>query len=106
MTRPKFEKFINDYRLVMDKNMSAMKLGIDLTDYEDDYHQMIENLGSHLFSEEGWEWIQWFALETDFQTRKEKYEAYDKDGSIICQDVDGLYDYLVKEKYISVTEEK
>ena len=106
MIYKQFAKFIADYKAIFDKWSKARELGIDLLEYDDLFHKVIDQLGLAYFSEGGWDWISWYVCETDFQSGKEKYEARDTDGNLICQDVEGLYEYLVKEKYISVTEEK
>ena len=106
MKQVQFEKFMADYKAIFDKWTKARELGIDLIEYDDIFHRVIDHLGKAFFTEEGWDWIQWYALETDFQTRKEKMEARDSDGILICQDVEGLYGYLVKSKYILVLQEK
>jgi hypothetical protein len=103
MTIGQFEKFMQEYELALSRSTEASKIGIDLITYDEVFYRVIDTLGKGLFTIEGWDWVSWYAIETDFQ--KKKYEAHDADKTLICQDLEGLYDYLIKEKYISSPQE-
>lgn len=60
---------------------------VNLIDYDHDYYNIIDTLGSSLFSEDGWELIM--------------QNIYDeKNGDLRNIDSDGLYDELISKGYI------
>jgi hypothetical protein len=65
---------------------------IDLFDYEDDYQTIITTCLKEIFNEEQYEWFEWFCYENDFGQKGMK--ATDKDGNIICQSWEQLYEIL------------
>lgn len=95
--------------------------GVDLINFVDTYHSIINELIKEVYGEEGYEWFSWFCYESEFGQRdwskgdtyrmKEdgtselvhkdgevRYGAYDKDGEPICYSIESLYEYLEKLK--------
>lgn len=90
------------------------KLGIDLINYVDPYHAIINELMREVYGEEGYDWWCWFCWESDFgrkdwsavprhsrDTRGElKLEhnnvwgARDADGNPICYSYESTWEYL------------
>ena len=68
------------------------KYQVDLINYEDDYEKVITALLKEVFNEEQYEWFEWFCWENDFGQKG--MEARDKDGNLICQSWEGLYEIL------------
>jgi hypothetical protein len=49
------------------------------------------------FGVDGEDMISWWCYEKDFGKR-EDLTCQDKDGNLICQDLDGLYEYIQNSK--------
>lgn len=92
MTFERFESIILELEK-QDKIQSELyKYNIDLFDFTDSYHQIIDKLIKEIYGEEGHDWFSWFCYENDFG-RKE-LGAWDENENPICQDVKGLWEYL------------
>ena len=89
MTREKLEDLINNLKNLSDRNDEIYKLGLDLIHYENDFHEVINLLLREVFNEEQMDWFYWFCFENDYG--RAGLEAWDMDGNLICQDIDGLY---------------
>jgi hypothetical protein len=97
MTIEQFKKLIDLHRQAQ-KNLSELHdIGVDL--FEGKYkiagyiEGMMETAMVSSFGEIGAEWVDWFIYETDYQSNK-KYEARDENAELICQDEEGLYNYI------------
>ena len=105
MTRKEFKKLMTAWKKMIDYEEKVMKTKIVHEDILDKHNLFTDIILGSLFTEHGLDWLYWFAYETDFQ-RKKGYDAYDNAGTkeerLICQDVNGLYDYLEKNKYFKV----
>lgn len=92
-----FEDFISLYRKTIERSDKLYKLGIDLIDYGDNYHNLITILFKEVYGEEGYDWFSWFCHESDFGEREyngDGYGAHDADGKPICYDVKSLWEML------------
>ena len=94
-----FKKLINEYREAQTMLSELNKIGFDF--FEGKYNLsdkfyclLILSLKTH-YNKEAIDWIEWFMFETNYQ-RGDKYEAYDEDKNIICQDLNGLWEYIEK----------
>lgn len=92
MTREKLEKLVNKLKNLSDRNKELYKLDIDLVNFEDPFYSVIELLLKEIFNEEQMGWFDWFCFENDYG--RASLVARDKDGNLICQDIDGLYKLL------------
>lgn len=100
----KFEKFekitrylISEYR----KSDDTAKLGIDLIEYCEGYHIIIDTLLSEIITDQGLDWFNWFLYEKDYISDgvgREDMKAYDNDVEIL-RTLEELYQYLVENKY-------
>lgn len=101
MTFPEFkeivDKMVESYKTID----SIYKLKIDLYESLSDYDFVIEKLWGHILTEFGEDWFNWYMYEKGGITGapKELITANDSDGTEICKDLEGLYDYLIKNKY-------
>jgi hypothetical protein len=91
--------------------------GVDLIEFVDTYHSIINELIKEVYGEEGYDWFSWFCYESEFGQKdwskgdtyrmKEdgtselvhkdgevRFGAYDKDGEPICYSIESLYHYL------------
>ena len=100
MTKEEFKNIIDLYKKYESCVTEYSNLGICL--YEGKYPvaevsmQIADSLWKEIYSEEGIDWINWFMYENDFGANGLK--AFDSDKSLICQDVDSLYDYIEQYK--------
>lgn len=100
MTREEFKEIINQIQRLEDYSDKYYKFGIDLFEGEypilDATYTTIRLLFESIYTEEGYEWIEWFCYENDFGNHK--LEAHDEEGNLICQTVDQLFDLLEEYK--------
>lgn len=99
-------KALTDLMVTQSKNSrAAYRLGIDLMDFCETQNTLINALWNQILTVEGKDWLDWFMYEKDYiedgKGRKE-LQAWDEDGTEICKDLRGLYDYLTKQKYFKV----
>lgn len=96
------------------------KNGVDLANFTDPYHVIINELLTEIYGEEGYEWFSWYCCENEYGQRdwskgdlyrmKEdgtselvhkdgevRFGAHDKDGNPICYSHETLWEYLEKE---------
>jgi len=93
--------------------------GVDLTDFIDPYSNIINELITEIYGEEGVDWFNWFCWESDFGQKdwskgdtykmnkdgtselihkdgEVRFGAYDKDNNPICYSHESLWEYLEK----------
>ena len=91
--------------------------GVDLINFVNPYHEIINNLIKEIYGEIGYEWFSWYCYESEFGQKdwsteplykknedgtmekiKDKGEvrfgAYDNDGNPICYSHESLREYL------------
>ena len=91
--------------------------GVDLINFVNHYHEIINDLIKEIYGEAGYEWFSWYCYENEFgqkdwstaplyrknedgTTEKIKDEgevrfgAYDNDGNPICYSHESLWEYL------------
>lgn len=89
MNKEKLEKLVNKLKNLSDRDKELYKLGIDLVNFEDPYYSVIDLLLKEVFNEEQMGWFDWFCFENDYGLAG--LEAWDREGNLICQDIDGLH---------------
>lgn len=89
MNFKQFKEIVECLAKVRDRSHIAYQNGIDLMDYDEDYHTIIVTLMKSVFDEEGCDWINWFL-----------YERIEFDGKIlsandafeICHNIESLWE--------------
>jgi len=94
-----FENILTNLKLVSQKSQKFYDLGLDISNIQDDFHKIINDILSSHYSEEGVEWIDWFMNERE-SLNGDIYEATDKNGKPICYDIKSLW-ILVEEIRLS-----
>lgn len=116
MTYERFLKITLGLQVESDRNNNLYKLGVDLINFIDPYHKMINELMCEVYGEDGYDWWSWFCWEADFgrkdwstvsrYTKDEtgdlnlEYEsqriwgARDADGNPICYSYKSTWEYL------------
>jgi phage anti-repressor protein len=94
MDKETFIDLIERMKATAETINQAYQLKIDLIEFSDQWEQIITILLKELFTEEGYDWISWWAYE-------DGREAWEKDGTPIPMDTaEDLYNYLKKEGYL------
>ena len=101
MTFPEFKEIVDKMVAASQTVDAAYKLKIDLHEMLDDHYSVVDKLWGHILTESGEDWFNWYMYEKNgiSGTPKEELTASDSDGTEICKDLEGLYDYLIKNKY-------
>ena len=84
------------------KRIQALyKLRVDLIETFSEQEKVIELLWEAVLTEYGYDWLCWYLYEKEGISGKprEDLKAWEKDGTEICKDLKGLYDYLIQERY-------
>ena len=92
MELEKFTEIIHTLEKLQERQAAAYKLGIDLSDFTDDFHGIINELFKTIYGTEGYDWISWYAFEKDFG--RAKAYAATRDGEPICFDIPSLWKEL------------
>ena len=103
MTFNKF-KTLADLMVAQNQQVSAAyKLNIDLLDFNNSQDVLISNLWSYILTDHGKDWFDWFMYEKNYihDGIGNSLTASD-DGKPICEDLQGLYDYLVENNYFKI----
>ena len=91
MTYENFKIIIESLERVGERSHSIYKLGVNLMDYEELYHDIVTSLLNSVFDKEGKDWIDWYLYERVGFTNKVNL-ATDKDGKEICYDIPSLWE--------------
>ena len=70
---------------------------VDLINFVDPYHSIINLLITEVYGEEGLDWFTWFCCDNDFGAKG--LEAFDENKNRICYSHESLWEFL--EKYHS-----
>ena len=94
-----FKKLINEYREAQTMLSELNKIGFDFFEgkykLSDKFYELFFTSIKTHYDKAGIEWIEWFIFETNYQ-RGDKYEAYDENKNLICQDINALWEYIEK----------
>lgn len=86
------------------KTNAAHDAGIDLYEFIEPHESLIHKLWSCILTDYGLDWFMWFMYEKDYVgdgVGRKDLTAHD-DETPICEDLKGLYEYLVKNNYFKV----
>ena len=72
------------------------KMNVDLIEFMDPYHAIINELILEVYGKEGADWFSWFCWENDFGQRG--LEAWDENKNPICHSFESLWEYLEENK--------
>jgi hypothetical protein len=103
MTFESFKKIIDLMVASSNQLSKSLEVGIDLIEFTDIYRSTIDQLWSNLLDENGIDWLEWFLYEKDYISNgignPEIKAYYQESGDEIVKDLNGLYDYLIENKY-------
>ena len=68
--------------------------GVDLINFVDPYHEIINELIKEIYGEGGYDWFSWYIYENEFGQKG--LEAWDSDRNLICYSHESLWKYLEK----------
>lgn len=91
MNYEQFKIVIEGLEKISQQSHNLYKLGVNLMDYEDLYHNVITSLLNSVFDKKGKDWIDWYLYERVGFTNKVNL-ATDKDGKEICYDIPSLWE--------------
>lgn len=117
MTYERFLKIILTLQKESKTSKTLYNNGVDLSNFIEPYHMIINELIKEIYGEDGYEWFSWYCYENEFGEKdwstaplykenqdgttekiKEKGEvrfgAYDKQGEPICYSHESLLEYL------------
>lgn len=87
------------------KNLSAAHtIGIDLYDICEPQEKLVNSLWNIILTDYGLDWFNWFMYEKNYiqdGVGRPDLTAHDGDTPI-CEDLKGLYEYLVKNNYFKI----
>jgi hypothetical protein len=70
----------------------AYDIGVDMINFVDPYHKIINELITEVYGEEGYNWFSWFCWENDFG--QGGLTANDEKDNPICYSVESLWECL------------
>lgn len=120
MTYERFLKITIGLQRESRKLCELHKLGIDMYDYVDPYHTIINELIREVYGDEGHDWWSWFCWENDFGQKdwstaesyrmkddgtsekahekgEPRFGAHDENGNPICYSFESTWEFLEKE---------
>lgn len=86
-----FKTVIETLEKVRKRSHAIHVLGIDLMDYDENFHIAIQALMEAVFTEEGEDWISWYLYERP-GLGDTPNKATDQDGNEICHNIESLWD--------------
>ena len=110
----------------MDRTLSeANKLNVDLVNFVEPYHEIVDVLIKNIYGEEGLDWFQWFCYESEYGTRdwskgdcyrhnedgttelihkdgEVRFGAHDEKGNPICYSHESTWEYLENNHRIKI----
>ena len=101
ITKKEFFKFLDLDKKISKKSSFIYSNGIDLFDYNEDFHNIISILGENLFTKYGWEHIQGYLQQKDKRYSKQNPMCWDeKTKEPEYWDKISLYNFLIRQEYI------
>jgi predicted protein tyrosine phosphatase len=96
MTKDMFMKCCERMKTASNNIDAVYKLNIDLHEFMDDEHWVVQHLWSVILTPEGYDWFSWFMYEKAYLYElKEDMKAWDENKNEICQTLPDLYNFLV-----------
>jgi len=74
------------------RSQSLYKLGLDVVEFENPYHEVINDLLKQVFNEKQVDWVEWFFWENNFG--QGGLEATDEKGNLICGGWEQLWNHI------------
>jgi hypothetical protein len=104
MEYEKLEKYISILSEQEKKIKKAYDAGVDIIDFTDKYHELFKILWEEILTPEGIDWLEWFLFEKDAISGEPRKEmtAWDENKNPICEDLKGLYEYLLVNNYFRI----
>jgi len=93
MNLKQLKEVIETLKDLSDNESKMYGLGLDMIEYVNPYHNLINTLLDSIYTEESCEMFYWFCYEKDFG-RKKDLGAWDENGKEICQEIEGLHKHL------------
>jgi hypothetical protein len=91
MNFEQFKVVIKALEKVRERSHTIYTLGINLSDYDEDFYVAITNLLNCVFTEEGKDWVDWYLYERPgFGNTPNR--ATDENGNEICHNVESLWE--------------
>lgn len=91
MNFQQFKIVIEALENLRERSHSAYQLGIDLLNYDEQYHTVISTLLDSVFTDEGKGWIDWYLYER-IGFKRDTLQATDENGKEICHNLESLWD--------------
>jgi hypothetical protein len=110
-----FEKFKHIVDLMVQNSAKldrSYENGIDLIDFTEGYSIVINYLWGQILTVEGLDWFDWFMYEKNYLQDgigNPELTAYSTDNGEeveIIKDLEGLYEYLIENKYFKCVSQK
>lgn len=93
MNFKQFKTLIETLEKTREKYRALYELGIDVTNYDEDYQKVINILMESVFEEEGKGWVDWYLYErVGFDGRI--LEAWDENNKPICYNIESLWETI------------
>ena len=92
MTYERFLKVILSLQKEERTIRTLYKNGVDLVNFVEPYHTIINELIKEIYGEGGYEWFSWYCYDNEFGQKG--LEALDQDGNPICYSHESLWKYL------------
>ena len=92
MKYKEFKKLLDLIQKQDSKVDALSKLKIDVLDFVDPYHMIMNMLIKEIYGENGLDWFSWYVYENDMG--KAGLEAWDEEGNKICYDAKSLWELL------------
>lgn len=109
MNRVNFRKVLSKIREIDKRCEKMSKLGISIDNFSFLHQELVEMLGSHLFSEDGWNCIMYYMYILPLEADKSSFIIEDLDefpikdykGELRLRSDDDLYDLLKELNFIT-----
>ena len=96
MKYKEFKKLLDLIQKQDSKVDALSKLKIDVLDFVDPYHMIMNTLIKEIYGENGLDWFSWYVYENDMG--KAGLEAWDEKGNKICYDIKSVWEFLEQNK--------
>jgi hypothetical protein len=88
-----FKRVVELLKSTQEKDLAIYKLGIDLTNVNEGYHEIISHLIGAYYGPEGKETFEWWCYDKEFGARTD-LAMTNSDGVELCQTIDDLHQYI------------
>jgi len=89
-----FLEIVDLLRKAEDRNNELNKLNVNLNEYDENYYIVIDRLFRNIFSENQYDWFNWWMYERSASWQKEPLKAYDNGVEINLDTPELLYDFI------------